>query len=874
MPMPARRSARVAVPLLTALLLGMSVLAWVVVPLPVHGVALLSPQLDWWLLAPGFAVVEVVVLHVHTRMESQSVSLSEVPLVLALFLAPPWAMLVAAVVGPGLVFAVHRRQAPAKLAFNLAVRVCAVTVTLSVFHVLGRLPPAAGATADRTWLWIAAVLATMVASAVETLLVMAVIALHDASVTRGQVYGSLTTVPGVAAVVACGGLVAVEVLHADPRTGLLLLVIGGGMLLGYRAHATLNDRRVSLERLHALSVAVTGAGQGEEILHSVLEGALESLRADVAEIVLAAPADAAGGGRRASVGAAPRFTRTALTREDSTVHSRPLDLRGEGEVWLAVLESGQPLLLPRSTRVPAERDQLAGLGYREAILVPLCEDGGVVGAMAVGQTAGVRVRYDEQDLQLLQQVADQARLALRTGRLMERLEYESTHDSLTGLANPGTFRRELEAVLAAHTRGGSGLTVILIDIDSIPEVNASLGLHSGDLLLCETAQRLVEAAPPAALVARFSGNGFAVLLPGVTVPGVAAAVGSELMERVTMPATVDQVEVRVRACAGAALAPRHARDVGRLLRGAAAALDLSRTAGGGLRLYDHSDLAPSGQTQLAFAADMRRALLAGEITVYVQPQAVAATGHVIGAEALVRWNHPTLGLLSPIKFVPAAERHGLMADLTAVVLDRAAAAAAQWQAQGLDLTVAVNLSPRGLGEDDVTHALQAALASYGLPPHLVTLEITEDGMIGDPERATALLVRLRELGVGISVDDFGTGYASLSYLRRLPATEVKIDRSFVSRMITDPDDAVIVRSIVDLARNLGLHVVAEGVEDRATWDRLADLGCDAIQGYYLSRPMPVEDLPAWLAGHRSRWPGADVAAGVPPQRGNGGLRLG
>ena len=849
----ARWRPRLLVLMISAGLLAASALAWRT-PLPGGDTNLLTPNLAPWMLVPLFAAVEVVVVRVYATREAQAISLSEIPMVLALFLASPLTMLIASVIGAALVFALYHRQSPAKLAFNIALRIFSVTTTLIVFNLIAGTRPTGDPATVSPRLWAAAVAAVVLAGMLDGLVVRVVMAVHAAAVPWEELRKDLIVLPLVSAVVACTGLVAVAALHADPYTGGLLLVVGAGTLAVYRAHSSLNEQRVNLERLYTFSRSVTRAAAAEEIMHSVLAGAIESLRTEGAEVLLVE-----SGSERGSI-------RTIL-RRDGEVSREAVDLQDPSNPWLEVLQNDRPLLMTRSSRSQAELTYLAAMGYREAIIVPLRAESGVVGALAVGDRTGENSGFDLEDLQMLERVGGQARLALQNGRMMERLRYESTHDTLTGLANRSTFRASVEAELAANNRGDDpGFAVLLLSVDAFTQVNTSVGYHGGDLLLRDVARRLLDAVPATSIVARLGGDEFAVLVPATTTVGPAAALGAAVREELNRPLLVEHLEVQARVSIGIALAPRHARDVTTLLRAAGSALEGAKSGGSGVRIYDKTDLGPSGQSQLAFVADLRRAMAEGEITVHVQPQAMAASEMVVGVEALVRWNHPTLGVLLPAQFLPLAERHGAMPDLTALVLDQAIAAASMWRNEGLGLTVSVNLSPSSLIEESLIPALTSALETYGLPPHLLTVEITEDSMIADPDQAVALLSQLRALGLGVSVDDFGTGYSSLSHLRRLPATEVKIDKSFVSAMATNADDQMIVRSIIDLAANMALRVVAEGVEDRMAWNQLAGLGCHMIQGYYLAPPMPIDELRPWLAGYHGRLRSTDQpVSGIPPR---------
>jgi len=305
------------------------------------------------------------------------------------------------------------------------------------------------------------------------------------------------------------------------------------------------------------------------------------------------------------------------------------------------------------------------------------------------------------------------------------------------------------------------------------------------------------------------------------------------------------MEVEVGGSLGLSLAPAHATDPAGLLKRADLAMYDAKSSTKGLRVYQ-PDLESDNPRRLTLVAELRTALNTGQIEVHVQPQAQTRTGEVGSVEALVRWRHPERGPVAPDEFIPVAERSGLIGPLTTRVLDLSLAALADWRRQGEDLSIAVNLSTRSLHDADLVEEVARLLRRYDVPAERLTLEVTESSVMADPARATALLNELRELGVRLSVDDFGTGYSSLSYLKRLPVQEVKIDRSFVAGLHDQGGDVAIVRAIVDLGRHLGLEVVAEGVEDQATWDQLATMGCDLVQGWHLGRPMPTGELVPWL----------------------------
>jgi diguanylate cyclase (GGDEF)-like protein len=404
-------------------------------------------------------------------------------------------------------------------------------------------------------------------------------------------------------------------------------------------------------------------------------------------------------------------------------------------------------------------------------------------------------------------------------------------------------------VLREAEAEGLPFALLIFDLDRFKELNDTLGHGAGDTLLQLVGRRLRDDLGRGALLARLGGDEFAVLLPPGNGADAALRVGDKVIDAIERPFEVEGLELDIGVSVGIALYPEHATEDGELLRRADVAMYLAKGAGGGVALYDpQRDL--HTRDRLALGQQLRAGLERDEIAIYYQPKVDPQLGRVLGVEALVRWQHPTHGLLMPPDFLALASRSGLMAKLTRKVLEGALAQLATWRADGLDLTVAVNLAVSDLLDPDLPGDVERVLARHDVPPTCLSLEVTEDGLIADPEGAAATLDAIARLGVRISLDDFGTGWSSLAHLRRLPVDELKIDRSFVMDMVNDEDDAAIVRTTLDLARSLRLRVVAEGVEDDDTWAVLADQGCDAIQGYVLSRPLPAGQIDAWLAHRR------------------------
>jgi diguanylate cyclase (GGDEF)-like protein len=421
---------------------------------------------------------------------------------------------------------------------------------------------------------------------------------------------------------------------------------------------------------------------------------------------------------------------------------------------------------------------------------------------------------------------------------------EQLRDPLTGLPNRQWLLERTWNALDEAERIGARSALVLIDLDRFRSVNDTLGHMAGDRLLLQIAERLRLALPRGAEAARLGGDEFAVLLPVADSTTSAQRVARRLVAALGSPLDLDGLTLVLEASAGLAVFPEHASDADGLLQRADVAMYQAKRDRSGVEVYEARR---DGNTpdRLGLLGDLRRALDAGDVELHYQPK-VAFDGRVTGLEALVRWVHPERGRVSPDEFIAIAESSGLMPHLTEYVLETALGQVARWRAAGLKVPVAVNVSPRDVHTPGFAGAVAARLARHGVPPGALQLEITEHVLLEDPQRAADTLAGLTGHGVKMSLDDFGTGYSSLVHLRRLPVSELKIDQSFVTRLAVDPEDAEIVRCTVDLAHSLGLLVVAEGVEDDETWERLRDLGCDAVQGWLVAAAMPPEEATAWL----------------------------
>jgi len=427
-------------------------------------------------------------------------------------------------------------------------------------------------------------------------------------------------------------------------------------------------------------------------------------------------------------------------------------------------------------------------------------------------------------------------------------------DRLTGLPNRARFRdalqREIDSQGAVTEMGRGNISVVMLDLDRFKHVNDVLGYAFGDLLLVAVAKRLTEQSlRDGDMVARLGGDEFAVLLTLSDAPS-ALAVAQRIATAFEQPLAIDDQTVDLSAGIGVACWPTHADDADTLLSRAEVAMYAAKSRTTGIQLYDAALDSSSTQT-LSLLTQLRHAIEHDELRLFVQPKIRLRDDVVVGAEALVRWQHPTRGLVPPLDFIPFAEQTGFVRQLTLWMFDRAAALGRQLQGQGIRLRISVNLSTRDMLDIELPQRLDQILARHAVAADAFCLEITESAIMDDPQRALSILDKLSKGGFKLSIDDFGTGYSSLAYLKRLPVDELKIDKSFVLNMEEDDDDAKIVRSTIDLAHNLGLTVVAEGVENGVILDRLRELECDEAQGYHLARPMPQEAFATWFAGWKS-----------------------
>ena len=436
-------------------------------------------------------------------------------------------------------------------------------------------------------------------------------------------------------------------------------------------------------------------------------------------------------------------------------------------------------------------------------------------------------------------------------------EYQALHDALTGLPNRMLFMRHLHD--AVDLMGpDQQLAVMIMDLDHFKEINDTLGHHFGDRLLQQIGPRLSCALREGDLMARLGGDEFGIVLPDLPDDGVAVRIAERLIEELQKPLSVENLALDVSGSVGIAIYPSHSDDVETLLRRADVAMYAAKESGGGFEVY-HPTMDQHSPHRLTLVAGVRPGIENREFLLHFQPKMRLSDRRTTGVEALVRWQHPERGLVFPDEFIPLVEHTVLLRPLTQYVLDQALQQWHMWSRRGIEIELAVNLSTRSLLDTELPEHVAELLDRWDVPARFLTLELTESFLMADSGRSTGVIAGLSEVGVRMSIDDFGTGYSSLGYIKRLPINEIKIDRSFVINMQKDPNDLMIVRATVELGKNLGLQVVAEGVEDRSTLEELAEMGCDLAQGYHISRPIPAKEATRFLElnAPRSRSAGTD-----------------
>jgi diguanylate cyclase (GGDEF)-like protein len=805
--------------------------------LPFHG----APRL-WWigpLLALAFLLAEQLGINVDVRSGiSWTISFTEIPLVIGFFVAPFEVVLAAHLVA-GIGTLLVRRVA-GRVLYNAGAFLLEIT---GAFAVAGVVSHAMGETAMP---WPAALAGTLTAPLVSTLLALAAVRVLRRRMrvsTAVRLTGRILVVGFVNASVGLSGYL---VIASTPRAWPLVLAVFLGLTALYWAYSDLLREQRDMEALSDVSLMVARAGHQAAARPA---GRVDDLVAD---------ADV------------QEWATIAERIKDQLAAGRVvLRLRLEPSDAMRVVVAGEPLALAREAnddpllRLPgahvrhfrlteANQDVRSALifrGAQEALVVPLRSANQLLGVVEAHDRLSRWRGFGKYDVQLLGTMASHLATSLDNRRLLATLRHDAYHDPLTGLLNRPGFRQAAGESLREH----ADTVVLRVDLDVFNTVSDALGYAWADRMVIAAGRRITDALGADVPLARLEGASFAALLVGCP-PEDAPVAAERLRSQLCTPYPVDRLSVEANALIGYAFPiPEETGDrvdVEALLQRADVAVRAAR-GGEEVRGYVPS-MGQIFMRRFQLVTQFRQSLEEGQVSVHYQPKVSLPNRHVLGVEALVRWVHPEFGRLGPDEFVPAIEAAGLIGVLTGFVLEEALGRARRWLDEGLRISVAVNLSVRNLADEDFPRRTAEALERFGVPPELLTFELTESGVMADPQKALPILRELHSLGITLAVDDFGTGYSSLAYLRKLPVDEVKIDKSFVLGMGTALGDLAVVRSIVELGHSLGLTVVAEGVEEDAARDQLEAMGCDVAQGYLISRPLPEDRLEAWLQARTAR----------------------
>ncbi len=825
--------------------LGLASIGWVsvLIALPVAVLflpALFAPTSPLVLLVVlgAFVVAESANMHVEFRRQSVVVSASELVFVISLVEAgPTWTALMRALAVGGV--CVAQRYSPAKAVTNTALAVIEVAVAVAVLGVL----PVGEVTEPATWFshLVAIMVATIIGGGLIRLAIIATQGFVGHQLWSSVLLAAFTVTP----MAVVSGLSVLLVVHATPWALLLVLPLSAGLVLMYRRFAAVSREGRDLEKVYDFARQVEQISPDEDGARRLVEAIRELFNAERVALWLPPYLDEP-----------PR-----LIVDSDDFSSAWYDGPGDPDDVLRrrALEpgTGGPVLVAAGRATPAEAAALARRGAEEVLGAPITTAAGEPGYLEVCDRRSDVVSFSEGDRSALDSMLTHVNAAIRQQQLLTQIRYDADHDRLTGLPNRQRLAAEIDQLLTADPVGArAGL--VLAALDNHTEIVDTLGHAAADELLLVTAGLLREHAPPDALVARMEGEQFAVLLPGLSLAAAERA-ARRLREATSTRARVAGLDLEVTLTIGVAAAPVHGTDAGTLMQRADVALLAASDGGSGRVASYHQVLDQQSLRRLQLGTELEQAMADGQISVVFQPIIDARTSDIVSVETLVRWAHPRFGAIPPDDFIHLAEQIGRIGPLTDHVLDLALARCRRWLDQDIALSVAVNLSARCLTEPDLVERVQRALRRHGVPGELLILELTEGSVVDDSVRSSNVLAELHALGLRLSMDDFGTGYSSLSQLRQLPIDEVKIDKSFVLGMSTSQGESFIARSIIELAHNLGLRVVAEGVEDELTRKLLTEMGCDKLQGFLVSRPLPDERLESWLlarTGVRSAAPGA------------------
>ncbi len=791
-----------------------------------------SVHVPFWALLVAFAAAERFVVHVHFRRSAHSMSLGEIPLVFALVFAGGSAAILAGALGRIAVLALHRKLPVIRLAFNFGVFLLGNCVAVLVFHAI-----AAGAGEIGPAVWTAAILGTVASSLIAVLLISAAVSLSEAQLSIRQVARSLRTDLTVVVANTSVGLCAATTLYEDRKAAILMAIPIAGMFLSFRAYVAERQRHERMEFLYRAARELSRSSEIGPALEGLLAQALDAFRAEVAEIIFFSP----DGQDALRTTVRPEGATAVLEAVEPEIAARfRVLIAGHARGACAASEIGDDRLV----------DYLRARELGDGMLAVLKGERSLIGAITIGNPSGVVDHFCADDVKLLETVANNTSVALENDRLgqtvwrlkelQRELEHQASHDPLTDLANRSLFVERVGDALCSE-RGG--VSVIFIDIDDFKTVNDSLGHAAGDELLIAVARRLHDCVRPCDTVARLGGDEFAIMLDRPNSQQEAIEVTERINRHLAERFSINGQNISVHASAGIATAPGGQISPGELIRNADLAMYRAKHES-----KDRYELFESGmelpvKNRHRLKVRLKDAVRDDSFVVHYQPIVELQTGRVTACEALVRWPDGPRGCSMPSSFMPLAEETGAVVAIGRSVLQQACRDAQTWGwTDGVPAAIHVNVSPVELQERRFVDGIAAALDDSGLEPRRLVLEITEGVMLRDPERSIATLHELRALGLQLALDDFGTGYSSLCHLRSLPIDWLKIGMPFMDSLEQGGSDRAFVRMVLDLATNLELDVVAEGIESAGQLAALRELGCEFGQGFYLGSPAIIDPI--------------------------------
>jgi diguanylate cyclase (GGDEF)-like protein len=837
---------------LTALLSAIAVVL-ATMELPAGQPAQPPVVVPWWVLAGLFYLTEAKVVHLHIGRSAHSFSMSEIPVVYGIFFLAPAEFIVARLIGAGLALVISRRQRSVKLAFNLAQFLLCSVVTLGVVHVFAGVGAGFGPHD-----WPTAFLATSTENLVGVFAVTAAISLAEgapqhARIPRMFLMGAVVSLTNTSL-----ALLLITVLFVEPSAALLFAVPIVAVFVAYRAYMSERQQHEGLEMLYESTRILQRSPEIDRALVALLDHARKMFRAEIAEVSLLPQVE--GGD----------VLRTSVGPGDAIDMMKPIGTSLDDPTLVRCVAERRAYFEPHGGSIPASA---GGNRFRNAIYAPLVGESRLVGTIVVANRLSDLSPFDTDDLKLFQTLASHTAVALENGqleqslsslsRLQDELQHKAYHDALTGLANRAFFAQSVAQRLESTDASGLVPVVLFLDLDDFKIVNDTLGHAAGDELLASVGERIQATLRTGDLAARIGGDEFAVLLWDTPEMPVARRVAERLIGAFGSGAAEDGAAANAPVSIGVAAGHPGFGSADELLRNADVAMYSAKARGKNRVAFFEPEMATAVAARHTLTEALQRAIAAEEFVLHYQPIFEVSTGRMMGVESLVRWMHPTRGMVWPGEFIGVAEASDLILDIGRWVLERSCRQAKEWHDRWpelRDLQISINVAGRQLEQPDFVEQVAEVVRSSGVDPATVVLEVTETTLLQNADEAIAKLEALRALGVGVAIDDFGTGYSSLSYLQRFPATAIKIARDFVAVDDADADSWELASAIVSMGRALRLTVIAEGVEEQFQLERLRKLRCGRAQGYYLARPLPAAELERLFAEPRAPMPWARTSA--------------